>query len=312
MDKSQLKAVQDNEPLISVIMNCYNGERFLREAVDSVLAQTYENWEIIFWDNQSTDKSREIFKSYKDLRMRYFISYKHTTLGQARNLAVENAKGEWLGFLDCDDIWMPNKLEKQLAVINDNSDILGLVYSEAEYLFEKDIGNTSWGKRLTKLSDIEKFRILPSGNIFSAMLKNNLVPLVTAMVRRSAFIEVGGLSNDFKQAEDYELFVKISKHYEAIAIEDSTCLYRIHENNLSHIQSEDSYKESIAVVQRYIPDPDAIIGARIWQANYAGYLFMHNRYMEGFTQLLNSRNYIFFIKKSILNITHALKKSLGI
>ena len=68
------------EPLVSILMNCYNGEKFLREAIESVLAQTYLNWELIFWDNQSTDQSADIFNSYDDKRLKYFYASKHTLL----------------------------------------------------------------------------------------------------------------------------------------------------------------------------------------------------------------------------------------
>jgi glycosyltransferase involved in cell wall biosynthesis len=126
-----------------VIINCYNGEEFLREAVDSVIAQDYKNWEIIFWDNCSTDKSAEIVKSYDDNRIRYFKGDRHVLLGEARNLAIEKAKGTYIAFLDADDVWMPNKLFVQVKILNDNPEI-GLVYSnyimfskEAELIFNK-------------------------------------------------------------------------------------------------------------------------------------------------------------------------------
>ena len=67
------------EPFVSILMNCFNGEIYLREALKSILAQTYQNWELIFWDNQSTDQSADIFKSYKDDRLKYYYSPKHTT-----------------------------------------------------------------------------------------------------------------------------------------------------------------------------------------------------------------------------------------
>ena len=96
-------------PLVSVIMNCHNGERFLREAIDSVYAQTYSNWEIIFWDNVSTDDSSSIAQSY-DNRLRYYLSEGFTSLGMARELAVQKSNGEYVAFLDCDDLWLPEKL----------------------------------------------------------------------------------------------------------------------------------------------------------------------------------------------------------
>ena len=101
-------------PLVSIIMNCYNGEKFLHEALDSIINQTYKNWELIFWDNQSTDNSSFIVQSYKDQRIKYFFSKKHTLLYEARNMAIEKSEGEYLAFLDVDDYWDSAKLEKQM------------------------------------------------------------------------------------------------------------------------------------------------------------------------------------------------------
>ena len=100
-----------DQPLVSVIMNCYNGEMYLREALDSVLSQTYTNWELIFWDNQSSDKSETIFLSYDDSRLIYFYAPQHTNLGKARTLAIEKTRGQWIAFLDVDDLWFPEKLD---------------------------------------------------------------------------------------------------------------------------------------------------------------------------------------------------------
>ena len=125
-----------NEPLVSVIMNCFNGEEYLREAVNSVIKQNYENWEIIFWDNQSTDKSAEIFKSYKDKRLKYYYASSHSgILDEARNYALKKANGDFIAFLDVDDWWLPNKLEKQIPLFDDPD--VGLVYGNSWLFFEK-------------------------------------------------------------------------------------------------------------------------------------------------------------------------------
>ena len=89
----------EGKPLVSVIMNCLNCEQYLRDAIDSVYAQTYDNWEIIFWDNGSCDKSGEIAKSY-DSKLKYFKTEETSILGTARVLAVEQANGEYFAFLD--------------------------------------------------------------------------------------------------------------------------------------------------------------------------------------------------------------------
>ena len=78
-----------DKPLVSVIMNCFNGEKYLSEAIESVITQKYENWELIFWDNQSSDRSKEIFNTYDDKRLKYFLSNKHTLLSEARSFAIE-------------------------------------------------------------------------------------------------------------------------------------------------------------------------------------------------------------------------------
>ena len=102
--------IESKKPLVSIIINCYNGEKYLREAIDSIYSQTYVNWEIIFWDNCSTDRSAEIAKSF-DHRLRYYCTVDTTPLGAARNLAIKKTKGKYIAFLDCDDLYLPEKLE---------------------------------------------------------------------------------------------------------------------------------------------------------------------------------------------------------
>ena len=132
--QNPLTIKQDRQPFVSVIMNCYNSDRYLREAIESVYAQTYDNWEIIFWDNASTDSSADIAKSF-DERLKYHRGDQNVTLGMARNLAMRKASGDLIAFLDCDDLWCPSKLEKQVPCFA-NEDI-GLVFSDC-YLFSNN------------------------------------------------------------------------------------------------------------------------------------------------------------------------------
>jgi len=107
-----------NRPFISIVINCLNGEEYLREAIDSIYDQTYTNWEIIFWDNASTDKSAAIAKSYGK-KLRYFLSGSIDTLYNARNKAVVGARGEYLAFLDCDDWWYDDFLLERKIFFDD-------------------------------------------------------------------------------------------------------------------------------------------------------------------------------------------------
>lgn len=286
---------QGNQPLVSVIMNCYNSEKYLREAIDSVLAQTYQNWEIIFWDNQSTDESAAIFKSYSDPRFCYFLSPEHTTLGQARNLAVEQAHGEWVAFLDCDDLWFPRKLEKQADIIHEEGIELGLVYGECEILVEESGRQTDLGIRMGAFRQSGMQRRLPEGNIFPELLKLNFVPLLSGVVRRSAYWSVGGIDPIFKLGEDYDLFVKISKVYKARAVQEAVCSYRVHCSNQSH-KAVDGYLEVLTIVSRYLPIAEAKVGIRHQRIYLAVEEIRQGLMLKGIMRLLRGDMLLFALK----------------
>ena len=125
-------------PLISIMMNCYNGEQYLEQAIQSIIAQTYNQWEIIFWDNNSTDNSANIVHSFNDSRIHYFKSKEHTNLGTAKNKALKKVDTEWLAFLDVDDFWEKDKLEKQVEIIKKDDGLIGLIYGRCNTLYEND------------------------------------------------------------------------------------------------------------------------------------------------------------------------------
>ena len=123
--------------LISVIINCHNGEEYLEKCVQSVIEQTYKNWEIIFYDNKSNDSSYEILKRFKDNRIKYYASKKKLNLYKARNLAINKCNGSLVTFLDVDDWWIKTKLDKQVKYFSKNSD-LDILYSNIFLFFQKN------------------------------------------------------------------------------------------------------------------------------------------------------------------------------
>lgn len=271
-----------HQPLVSVIMNCYNSAKYLREAIESVLVQTYQNWEIIFWDNQSTDESATIFKSYADARLRYFLAPEFTKLGRARNLAVAHATGEWLGFLDCDDVWLPEKLARQVDIIMNEGPELGLVYGQCLVIKSGIEISSQWASRQYKYTKNTVLKTLPEGRVFEKLLKLNFIPLLTAVVNRVAYHEVGGLSAHFEQAEDYELFVKIAAKRKVRAVQDIIALYRIHETNISIGNEEKGFYEGLEVVGKYRPDPIAVSGLSYQHTTYALARIKDGKLKKGF------------------------------
>ena len=114
------------KPLVSIIMNCLNGSKYLNEAIKSVLDQTYRNWEIIFFDNNSTDQSHLILQKYSEKRIKYFKSKITHTLYKARNLAIKKSKGDLIAFLDVDDWWTKDKLKKQVNFFLNNRQVASI------------------------------------------------------------------------------------------------------------------------------------------------------------------------------------------
>ncbi len=234
-------------PSVSVVMNCYNSDEFLDEAIRSVLAQTYTDFELIFWDNQSTDSSAEIVRSFNDPRIRYIMAPTHTILGEARRLAMREAKGQWLAFLDCDDLWLPEKLEKQLALLDsvESPDSIGLIYGRM----------VIFGSRVAS-GEVEagpyKGVPLPEGRIFKQLLlTENFVPFLSALVRRDVYFSCGEIPSHLRHSTDYYLFAAISRNYEAKALQEICCKYRLHGSNLTLSQKSVAYLESISIVEQF-------------------------------------------------------------
>jgi len=220
-----------NKSLVSIIVNCYNGESFLHECIKSILSQSYENWEIIFWDNQSEDQSAKIFKSYNDRRFKYFYAKKHTSLYKARNLAIKEANGELLAFIDTDDLWEKNKLELQIPLFNDSK--ISLVYSNL-WLIKNNLKSKK--KFIRKES--------PSGFIYEKLLDEYNVGIITAIFRKSIinnFTEV--FDERFSIIGDFDFFLKLSKKHYFHYIDIPLASYRIHDKNFSSIYKEKEMEE---------------------------------------------------------------------
>ena len=206
------------EPLVSVVINCYNGEKYLKEAIDSVYEQTYQNWEIIFWDNASTDQTAEIVKLY-DNKLRYFRSKKTTVLGKARVEATKEAVGEYIAFLDSDDLWLQDKLEKQVALFVDSEKDIGFVYGRSEIIFDND----KKGGFIFKDGEV-----LPEGDIFAELTKENFIVFSSAMVDKEKFYKSGGFPSHFLNSTDYWVFLHMAKKYQCRTVQEVCCKNRIH------------------------------------------------------------------------------------
>jgi len=226
-----MNSKSSKNPLVSIIINCYNGESYLKECIESVLSQTYENWEVIFWDNKSEDKSAEIFKSFNDKRFKYFISDKYTSLYRARNLAIEKSTGELLAFIDVDDLWEKNKLKLQVLLFDDPQ--IALVYSNL-WIMKQSIEN--------KKIFIKKNS--PSGFIHEKLLDEYNVGIITVVFRKKIISNnIKVFDERFSIIGDFDFFLKLSKSYYFHYIDKPLAYYRIHSRNFSSIYKEKEMEE---------------------------------------------------------------------
>lgn len=207
--------------LISIITPTYNREAFLPAAIESVLAQSYKEFELIIVDDGSTDNSRELINTYaeKDSRVRYLYQ-ENQRQSVARNYALSIAKGDFICFLDSDNYWPHDKLEKSLKAFEQ--------YPDADIVYGDCITIDEQGSELHR-NNMRRY----SGKIAALLLKDNFVSMNTTMTRRKCFNEMGGMSGKRRVADDYDLWLKFSARYRFQYIPDFLAYYRVMENQIS-------------------------------------------------------------------------------
>ena len=235
------------KPLVSIIMNCYNGEEFLQQAIESVIAQTYSNWEIIFWDNASTDLSAEIAKSY-NCNLRYFRSEKTTSLGEARDQALSYCEGEFIAFLDVDDIWLPNKLSCQIPYFNKYK--TGLVISKTIFFSDKsDCIEISYTNKK-----------VPTGNVFANLMEDYFLAIDSVIFRKKVLDNILGnfwFNKNLSYAEEADFFMRISYDWELDYCPEVLSKHRYHAHNLTKFSAKLIFSEEKIILSsllKLIPD----------------------------------------------------------
>ena len=218
--------MKNKEKLVSIILNCYNGEKYLKEALMSIERQSYQNWELIFWDNKSTDNSRKIMQSFQNKKFKYFLTKKHTSLYAARNLAINKAKGDFISFIDADDTWEKNKLSKQIRLFKDKE--VAVVYGNSW------IKNENLNKKKIFINDKMK-----SGYVHDELIKSYNVGILTAVIQKKFFKNKKKLfNNKYNIIGDFELFIKLSKKNKFNVVQKPVATYRIHKKNLSLLEKK--------------------------------------------------------------------------
>ena len=227
--------------LVSIIMTCHNGELYLKKAIESLLQQTYTEWELIFYDNYSNDTSYEIIKRYNDNRIKYFKSNELLNLGAVRKFALEKCTGSFISFLDVDDYWSVDKLEKQIEKFRLNKNI-DIIYSNY-FIIEKD-----------QIRRIKKklFNGYCQNEIISSYI--NGLPLttwLTLMIRKSAINKLEYcFDKNLHISSDFDLIIRLSDFCNFDFIDDYLAFYRLHFFNESKNKNRE-IEELAYIIMKY-------------------------------------------------------------
>ena len=309
------------KPLVSGIIIFLNEEKFIQEAIESVLAQSYDNWELLLVDDGSTDRGTEMALQYAEQypeRIRYLEHSAHQNLGKSvsRNLGIENAKGEYVAFLDADDVWLSHKLEQQVAILNSRPEA-AMVYGHAQYWY-------SWtGRpqdmkrdRMTKLGVQPDTLVMPP-TLLTLLLQNESMRKETicpypcsVLVRREVFKDIGGFEETFQDLyDDVVFFAKVFSKAPVFVASGCWGRYRLYpDNGLSksysnaiktgqwhHYQSNPAELTFLNWLQNYLSEQD-VKDNKVWNAFKKVLLPYHHpilyrplRYVQHFVRYMKKR-----------------------
>jgi glycosyltransferase involved in cell wall biosynthesis len=203
-----MKAGPYSRPTVSVVIPSYNRAHLIGRAIQSVLHQTFESFEIIVVDDASCDDTRGVVQKIDDNRVRYIRHEVNEGVSAARNTAIKAARGQFIGFLDSDDEWLPIKLQRQVAKFNDTPENTGLVYGSC--LFVNDETKEVVGMVAAR----------HRGRVLHEILLRDFVASPTPLAKRECFDKAGLFAVDFQTSEDWDMWLRIAQHYEFDFVED--------------------------------------------------------------------------------------------
>lgn len=225
--------------LISVIIPAYNSADFLQEALDSVLSQTYPNLEIIVVDDGSMDNTVEVIVPYVEAKKIIYLKKENGGPASARNLGIRKSTGEFIAFLDADDVWAAEKIEKQLPLFENPK--IGLVFSRRFFLPENDLDSS----------------VLFSGGVTQKLIVTNFITNSSVIMRRSTYDQAGPFreEKDFIAIEDYEFWLRVSLLCQFAYVDEGLVYYRIHANQISNSRFSLIVKNTIRLYWKMLLNP---------------------------------------------------------
>lgn len=215
----------NNEPLVSVLIPVFNGEKYVGDSIKSIVEQTYQNLEILVLDDGSTDSTLAILRSFEDERIQVIVHEINQGLIVTRNELVEKSKGKYIAFLDSDDISYTNRIQFQVDFLERNSDF-GMIGSNVDVIFEE---SSIVSKSIVYSSAPEEIKVI--------LLFKNYFTCSAVLVRKSV-LDQNPFTNEFPVAEDYNVWIKVAEKHKVWNLQETLVAYRDHALNISKSKSK--------------------------------------------------------------------------
>jgi glycosyltransferase involved in cell wall biosynthesis len=208
-------------PRVTVIIPTHNRASLLPRAINSVLAQTFTDFELFVVDDASNDETAQVIQGFSDPRITYIRHEVNRGESESRNTGIRNARGEYIAYLDDDDEWVPEKLDKQVKVMDSSPPETGVVYTGCDYV---ELGT---GRKLGTQ------KVYQRGRVLEHLLTKNFLPGPTALVRKKCFQKVGEYDPTVRYGPDWEMWIRIARYFDFEAIPEPLYRYSIHTNQLT-------------------------------------------------------------------------------
>jgi len=283
-------------PTISVVIPVYNGETTIRETIESVLNQTFQDFELIIINDGSQDATLEIVDHFQDPRIKVF-SYQNAGLAASRNRGISHTKSEFISFIDADDLWTADKLEAQLRALQENP-TAAVAYSWTDYINESSQFLRPGG------------HISANGDVYAKLLvvdflENGSNPLI----RRQALIEVGGFDESLNAGEDWDILLRLAARYHFVAVPSPQILYRLSTNSMSaNVVRQEA--ACLQVLKRaYKQAPESL--QHLKRDSFANlYKYLTFKVLEGSANQKRGITAVRFLWQAVVNDLDMLKKKI--
>ena len=242
-------------PKVSICIPSYNCGAFIGKTIQSILDQTFQNFEIIVVDDCSTDNSEEVVKRFKDPRIRFYRNEKNLGMVPNTNKALRLAEGEFVGILHPDDYYAPKMIETALKAFSENLDV-GFTYSSYVVVDEDD-------KIVTKVKLCDCNKTFKSKEEFKKLAIRNYAPPSAVLFRRKCYEVVGPFDEEFPYPNDWNMWLRISLKYDSACLSDYLCYYRMHRKSVSTLMYnsfETAVQEHFMLkkIQEKVDDPNLL------------------------------------------------------